>query len=330
MFKKAEKKQSKLRLLLGSPSGGGKTYSSLSIASGLGGNICLIDTENGSASLYADLFNFDVAELDKCTVDSFLEFLKAAEKHDYNVLIMDSTTHIWEEILEENQKILSANKALNSYTVWMQGNSKYRRFIDAILKSPLHIICTARMKTEYVLQENSKGRMTPTKVGMGMEQRAGFEYEFTLVMEGNLDHVFTITKDRTSLFPNEKGIIALPGKEFGLTLINWLNSGIELKPITQPETTQTIKPLTRDEKIKKLPDIAKENGILDLADFAVFAKMDKNNPDKLTSINLYISEPEIYLETIKNYHRHIKASLNKNEDDKLFPETDEDKPGLLF
>jgi hypothetical protein len=54
----------KLRLAISGPSGSGKTYTMLKIASDLGGRIALVDTEHGSASKYADLFEFDVLELD--------------------------------------------------------------------------------------------------------------------------------------------------------------------------------------------------------------------------------------------------------------------------
>ena len=57
MFKKATKSNLKIRLALSGASGSGKTYSALSIASNLGNRIALIDTERGSASKYADLFN---------------------------------------------------------------------------------------------------------------------------------------------------------------------------------------------------------------------------------------------------------------------------------
>ena len=51
-FRKAERKQAKLRLGITGPSGSGKTYSALLIAKGLGGRIAMIDTENGSGDLY--------------------------------------------------------------------------------------------------------------------------------------------------------------------------------------------------------------------------------------------------------------------------------------
>ena len=65
MFKKAIKSEAKLRLAIAGPSGSGKTYTALSVAAALadGRPVALVDTEHGSASKYADIFGFDVAEM---------------------------------------------------------------------------------------------------------------------------------------------------------------------------------------------------------------------------------------------------------------------------
>jgi ATP-dependent protease Clp ATPase subunit len=63
-FRKAVKYGAKLRFAVCGPSGSGKTYTLLQLATELGGPIALLDTEHGSASKYADIFEFDVLELD--------------------------------------------------------------------------------------------------------------------------------------------------------------------------------------------------------------------------------------------------------------------------
>ena len=59
-FRKAVKHDAKLRLALAGPGGSGKTYTLLKLATELGGRIAVVDTEHGSASKYADEFDFDV------------------------------------------------------------------------------------------------------------------------------------------------------------------------------------------------------------------------------------------------------------------------------
>src|SRR5690349_19818981 len=104
-FRKAVKEQSKLRLAIDGLAGTGKTYSSLAIASGLAkmirergdgeGRIAVIDSERGSASLYADRFDFDVDELDSFSPLTYVERIKEAERLGYDIIIADSISHAW-------------------------------------------------------------------------------------------------------------------------------------------------------------------------------------------------------------------------------------------
>jgi hypothetical protein len=54
-------------------------------------------------------------------------------------------------------------------------------------------------------------------VGIGAVQRHGFEYEFTMAMTMDINHVGLVTKDRTSKFQDQ--FIKKPGKELGKQLI---------------------------------------------------------------------------------------------------------------
>ena len=95
-FRKAEKNQAKLRLALIAPSGFGKTYSALRIAKGLGGKVAILDTENGSADLYADSFEYDVLCMNApYQAQKYIMAIEAAEEAGYDTLIIDSLTHAW-------------------------------------------------------------------------------------------------------------------------------------------------------------------------------------------------------------------------------------------
>jgi hypothetical protein len=96
-FHKALKTDARLRLALMGPSGAGKTLTSLHLAQDLdAGPIALIDTERGSASKYADQFDFDVLELDSFHPEHYIDAIHAANEGDYGVLIIDSLSHAWE------------------------------------------------------------------------------------------------------------------------------------------------------------------------------------------------------------------------------------------
>jgi len=93
MFAKAKMEGIKLRMALCGPTGSGKTYSALNIATNLGTKIAVIDSENGSAQKYADRFAFDVVVLDSFEPQKYVQAIRAAATAGYDVLIVDSLSH---------------------------------------------------------------------------------------------------------------------------------------------------------------------------------------------------------------------------------------------
>jgi hypothetical protein len=221
-FKKATKEQAKLRLAIFGPSGSGKTFTALRLATGMSESVALIDTERGSASKYADRFSFDVLELPKKDIATYVQAIDAAQRAGYNVLIIDSLTHAWHELLSFVDKLAASRFRNNKWSAWSEGTPKQRGLVEAILNFDGHIIATMRTKTEWAIQqENGKNR--PVRVGLGPEQGKGIEYEFDLLMEMNTEHAGTIIKDRTGKYQDK--IIAEPGEELGAELVEWLMQG---------------------------------------------------------------------------------------------------------
>lgn len=228
MFRKAERKQAKLRLAICGPSGSGKTYSALLIAQGLApdGKIALIDTERGSGELYAHLTAYDVAPLDPpFTPNRYMELIAGAEKAKYDVLIIDSLSHAWSGeggVLDLHDKATSANRTGNSFAAWREVTPKHNALVDAIIGANLHIIVTMRTKTAYDLVDDN-GKKKPVKIGLAPVQRDGVEYEFTSVLDMAVDsHVATATKDRTGLLDGEHFV---PTVKTGEQLRDWLMTG---------------------------------------------------------------------------------------------------------
>jgi hypothetical protein len=90
----------------------------------------------------------------------------------------------------------------NSWSAWNDVTPRHRALLDAILHSSMHVIVTLRSKTETA-QTEENGRKKVVKLGMKAEQRDGFEYEMTVVLDLIHDGNFaTATKDRTGLFSN--------------------------------------------------------------------------------------------------------------------------------
>jgi hypothetical protein len=232
MFQKAEKSKAKLRAAFFGPSGAGKTFSALAIATGMAEaantKIALIDSERGSASKYADRFSFDVVDLEKKGIDEYVAAISAAQEEGYGVLIIDSMSHAWQELLEEVDKLAATKFKGNSWSAWSQGTPKQKRFIDAILSFNGHIIATMRSKTEWQTTDSGDGKKAPKRIGMAPEQGKGIEYEFDLLLELNTDHLAEVIKDRTGKYQDQ--VITKPGIQFGKDLVSWLSTGAEPKP----------------------------------------------------------------------------------------------------
>lgn len=259
MFKKAQRIAVKLKIAITGPSGSGKTYSALALAKGLGGKIALIDTENGSASLYSDKFDFDTIELKApFSTEKYIDAIKIAEKNQYNVLIIDSMSHGWNaegSILD--QKTIIDSRGGNQFTNWKTLTPKQNSFISAITQSNINVICTLRVKSEYIIQENDKGKKVPIKIGLSPIQKEGIEYEFTTVFDISMNHEASVSKDRTSLFVDH---IFKINEEAGKKFITWLHSAVQieeieppkLKPLTSHEVELCIQEMTDSKDIKEL------------------------------------------------------------------------------
>jgi hypothetical protein len=241
MFKKAERSRKKLRLAINGPSGAGKTYSMLAIATELGKRIAMIDTEHGSSTLYAEYFGFDQCDLTQYHPNKYIETIRFAGANGYDVICIDSLSHAWLEML---------NMVGGNYNNWSKVRPLERALIDCILASPCHVLVSMRAKSDYVDGVGANGKPTKVKVGTKAVMGDGIEYEFDVAGEIDLGHVFTVSKSRCK--PLQDTTWSNPGKELAEQLKQWLEQGaesIEVRPeqvvvkTEQPAVTQS-KPLT--------------------------------------------------------------------------------------
>ena len=221
-FKKATKAAAKLRAAFFGPSGAGKTFSALRVATGLGGPIAVIDTERGSASKYSDRFAFDVLDLEDQSIEGYVSAIELAADGGYRVLVIDSLSHGWQDLTAEVEKLAKAKYRGNTWSAWSEGTPLQRRLVNAILGFPGHIIATMRSKTEWTTVD-SNGKKTPQRVGLAPEQGKGIEYEFDLLVEISVEHIGQVIKDRTGKFQDK--LIDKPGEQFGQQLAAWLADG---------------------------------------------------------------------------------------------------------
>jgi hypothetical protein len=222
------------------PSGSGKTKTSLKIAEHLPPvnpahekpQIAFVDTERGSASKYANAHEFNVVELNSYHPNTCIEAIHAAEESDHDVVIVDSLSHFWfgkEGELEQVDKVAKRSQSGNSFSAWKEVTPMHNALVDAILGSRCHVIITLRVKTEWVIEENDRGKKVPRKIGTQPIMRDGIEFEMDVFGDMNQSNELVITKTRCEAL--NEGIYKKPGRDVADILTAWLTDGApEVKP----------------------------------------------------------------------------------------------------
>jgi len=252
-LKKATRQQVKLRLNISAPSGAGKTFSALRMAYGLcedWNKIAVIDTENGSASLYSHLGPFNVVDLQPpFQPEKYTEALNACTNAGMEVIIIDSSSHEWNCLLDENEVLAQASFRGNTWSAWSKTTPRHDKFVASVLHCNAHVITCTRSKMETVMGEGKKVH----KVGMKDVQREGWEYELTVSLNLDRDtHLATPSKDRTNLFEGKQPFLIT--EETGQAIKQWCEQGLEPanvrlnKCTTITELANVFQSLTLDEK----------------------------------------------------------------------------------
>lgn len=267
-FKKAVKHERKLRLAFCGPAGSGKTLTALTVAKGLGGRIGVIDTEQGSAAIYADQFDFDQLVLDSFAPKTYADALNAAVG-EFDVVIIDSLSHAW---IGKDGALAMVDKAAaqgrnNSFSAWRNVTPQHNDMVTAILTSPFHVISTMRSKMEYVQERDNKGKTVINKVGMAPVQRDGLEYEFDIVGDIDQTHTLTISKTRYAELADE--VITKPTEALGERIAAWLQGApmptpdedeepsIQSEPVPSNAFEEEYRRKRNKEQPKEQPDFYK-------------------------------------------------------------------------
>ena len=266
----ASRKKAKIKLGLQGPSGSGKTMGAILTAYGICGDwskIAVVDTENHSADLYAHIGTYNVLSLSApFTPEKYIQALEVCKNAGMEVVIIDSVTHEWEYLLDYHSSLQG-----NSFTNWSKVTPRHNDFVQKILQSNCHVICTIRTKQDYVLNEKN-GKMVPEKVGLKSVQRDGLEYELTLVFDLDMKNHATASKDRTGLFFGKPEIKL--SVEIGELIRDWCNTS----------TTLSVDEISAKIRVcKSVPDLLKLYH--QLTEFKEFLKPDFEQRKRQILIN---------------------------------------------
>ena len=233
-FVKAVREKVYSKTLLTGPSGSGKSMCALELATGLyrktggpGSGIAYIGTEGDRDKLYAGVkskhgdytFEYDLLQLsDPFTTDSYIAAINEAIDAGYKVCIIDGLSAEWKWLNDTHDRMPG-----NSFTNWGKLKPKHRELIDKILAAPMHIICCARGKDEWLL-EDKNGKSVPKKVGMGSQTDKDISYEMMLSLQIEQDtHIAHSDKDNTGLW-SETRFSVVTAKD-GEALYDWCEKG---------------------------------------------------------------------------------------------------------
>ena len=238
-IREAKKTQLAVKVLCSGSSGSGKTYTALRLATGItnqepNGKIVLINTEGNRGELYAGDFKYDIIDLEEpFTPESYIEAIQFAINQGATVVIIDSLSHEWSFLNE-----LVNNMPGTSFQNWCKVKPRHRKLTDYIAGVGTHIIATGRGKDEYVMEVNDKGKQTPKKVGVGVQQEKDTEYEYMVTFNIIQDtHVANVMKDNTHLFEGRYEILT---EKDGEALYKWATSGEKAPERPEPLQQQVI------------------------------------------------------------------------------------------
>lgn len=253
--KKAKREKIYVKIALMAPSGGGKTYGSLRLATGMAeeikketgkeARILMANTEAKRGYYYANEFDYDIVDIDPPhNPEKYVELIDFAVNEGYDILIIDSSSHEWEGkggCLELQQQ------AGGTYQSWAKVSPRHAKFINAIADSPIHIIATMRGKDQYEMTKDDRGKTTVQKLGVGARQRDGFEYEFSVTfLIDQKTNTAEVQKDNTHIFDQEGPTIL--SENHGVKIMKWANSGEGYTPVVRKPEEDVVDAIEDDLK----------------------------------------------------------------------------------
>jgi hypothetical protein len=240
VFEDATPVSGKARVVIDGLSGSGKTMTSLRIARGLvgpNGTIGVVDTEHGSASHYSRLIPFKTITLRHFAPEDLTAATADAAAQGIDCLLVDTGSPFWSGRGGMLEKV-SQSKKSGPFGGWDEVRPVEQEMFDALLSYPGHLIMTLRVKSEWAIGEDDKGRPAPVKLGTKPDQRDNIEYEFGIAASMDLTHTMTITKSRLYDVPEAQvgKQIHMPGEEFGELIAKWFAQGVPQQSILDYRT----------------------------------------------------------------------------------------------
>jgi hypothetical protein len=162
-FRPAKREQIPLLLGVAGGTGSGKTYSALLLARGITGGqpFAIIDTENGRAKHYADLFpEMRHAELHApFRPEKYADAITQGAS-EYPVVVVDSMSHEWAGdggCLDWHDELMGGQQAKN-FSAWIEPKKAHKRMLTQLLQLNAHVILCFRAEPKVEAKKNERGQ----------------------------------------------------------------------------------------------------------------------------------------------------------------------------
>jgi hypothetical protein len=194
IFQDAKLETAFLKFGIFGEAGSGKTFTSTKVAIGLHGLIkstlpvFFFDTETGSDFVREKIKDATGQELKVAKTRAFADLVKGIDEIPAgSIVIIDSITHYWTEIMESYRK--KNNLSRLSLNHWIPIKAMWSEFTDRFVNSKLHIILCGRSADKWGDVEDENGIKEMKKVGTKMRTEGQMAYEPSLLVEMELIQV---------------------------------------------------------------------------------------------------------------------------------------------
>jgi hypothetical protein len=255
IFSEATPQMAFLKMGIYGEAGTGKTFTSMRVAIGLhrfvksDKPVFFFDTETGSDFVRDKIEAETGQKLRVAKTRAFSDLIKGLDEEvpPGSIVLIDSVTHFWNEIIESFMKKNNISRLTLRH--WQPLKTMWREFTDRYVNSKLHIIVAGRSADKWEEVEDEDGSKELRKVGTKMRTETEMGYEPSLLVEmqlvqdsarvgSTLTHRAWIRKDRFDLINGQH--FDDPGFEVFLPHIERLNLGGEHKAIEEGRNSQAL------------------------------------------------------------------------------------------
>lgn len=279
-FRPAKREGAPLLLGLAGSSGSGKTYSALQLAKGMAGGarFAMIDSENGRAKHYADVFEFDHADIRApFRPQAYADAIEAADAAGYPVVVVDSASHEWYGdggCLDWHDDLMGGDQKKN-LSAWILPKREHKRMVTRLLQVRAHVILCLRAEEKVEAVRGERGiEIKPKQSLVGLDgwipiAEKNLPYELTasfllLADKPGVPKPIKLPEQLRGLVPLDKPLTPM----VGAALAEWARGGVAAAapvdheiPFVAGDDPDVAPEMASEAQRRRLFAIASERGV---------------------------------------------------------------------